>query len=225
MAAKISFWPRRNGGFGFECAEILTNFVQWHVSEIQFEEIHGISRTLNLVVDKLVTTREIYRAERVARRAPLPDDGFLIGLIVGLLNTYEGIASRRREYYEETAEEEPELEVDLTEREVDDSNAIDLVRTVKLLREVMTIVKGLASRDTDREYVECCIEVAKVADCVRESCQIYLDFVHRVLVTSRRGQPRNGFDEDELDALLVRLNAKLASDKDKYYNQICAFFM
>jgi len=226
MSATISFWSRRNGPPGFQCAEILTNFVQWHVSEVQFEEIHGISRTLNLVVDKLVTTREIYRADRLARREAEPDDGFLVNLLVGLLNTYEGMASRRREYYQEVVEEEPELEVDLTEEEIVDTKALDLVSTIKLLREILTIVKNLASRDSDRDYVESCIEVTKIADSVREACTIYLDLVHRVLVSSRR-RPRNGVgvDEGELDALVLRLNAKLASDKDKYYNQICAFFL
>lgn len=211
-AIEVLFWNRQ-GAPGFKNAEIASELFAWRVSEVNFEEVHGLSRVVRLLVDKIVTTFLLYKE--------LPgggDKGFLIRLVLNLLDHYQRIVDRRDPaQLKNIDDDEPALEVTLNNEVVEDCKAISLPKTVTLLRTVLDALIGQINLRTEEDYWQMAEEILRIADKVRESCSTYLEVVHPTLIESRRqGLVRVG---PTLDERLSSLRNSLTEKKDLFLRE------
>lgn len=176
----VAFVPR-DGAVGFARAVLTSANFKWVVSERQFEEVHGLSRVVLLVPDKLATTCELLRTESV------PDPGFLINLVVDLCSRYVQTSSGRPS--------EPPVEESLADRAfVFDGNEdgpvgnepASLTSTIAQLRSRLVAARNLAVEDRELDLCAEALSLVSLADSLRELCLVYLNFVHPVLIKSRR---------------------------------------
>ena len=194
MADTISvcFWKRDNES-GFKNAEITSSHFQWQVSEAHFEEIHGLSRCVLLLADKLVTTFSIVLG------APLADHDFLINLLIDLIQHYEQIATlradREKERLENIFRDPPDLELRWGEIPEAESGCFSILESIQLLIASLRTAQSQAFRDSENTYWGIAEGIARFADKINEVCKAYLNFVHPILIRSRRQH----FREEEID--------------------------
>lgn len=215
-AIEIRFWPRPNPP-GWKNAEITTDTFQWRLSEAQFEEVHGLSRVVRLIPDKLVTTFFLHK-EVPENPDPRYNKDFLIELVENLLVHYEEV-NRRRDpaSLENILNEDPSLEVRIGNDLLEDTRAIALPQTATLLKTVLQTIKDYIRVEAEVDYWEMTNEIAKIADKVREACDAYLDVVHPTLIRSRRLiRP----DEATVDELMYRLQEKLEAKRDLLLREV-----
>jgi len=150
----------------------------WIISLIDFEVIHGLSRLVRLLPDKLVTSRAV-RLERGNQ-----EDNFLISLVQQLLNRY--IALHREKEDEDPlryAVERPyEDEFDLGETMLDLSHRLDNV-SQKLNQEDLG------------EYDHEALELIKMANDLLLACTAFLSYAHPICVGT--------LGRDDFDPVLI----------------------
>lgn len=175
----VTFVPR-DGAVGFARAVLTSANFKWVVSERQFEEVHGLSRVVLLVPDKLATTCELLSES-------VPDPGFLLNLVVDLCSRYVQTSSGRPS--------EPPVEESLADRAfVFDGNEdgpvgnepASLTSAIAQLRSRLVAARNLAAEDRELDLCAAALPLVSLADSLRELCLVYLNFVHPVLIKSRR---------------------------------------
>ena len=215
---EIRFWPRLNLP-GWKNAEVTTDMFQWRLSEAQFEEVHGLSRVVRLIPDKLATTFYLHK-EMPENPDPQYDKNFLIELVEKLLVHYEEVGQRRDlAALNNIANEEPSLEVKIGNDLLENTQAIALPQTATLLKTVLQTIKDYIQIETEVDYWEMTDEIVKIADKVREACDAYLDVVHPILISSRRAI-RPG--EATVDELMYKLQEKLETKRNLLLRELRA---
>lgn len=203
----------RVSGVGYGRAVIATQKFEWTVSERHFEEIHGLSRVVRLVPDKLATTFAVLR-DLLPYRDEKED--FLINLVVKLCKTYEELsAARQSEDPLEVANCEFVFGEDGGVGNVD-RESIDLSASVTLLKDSLLVLRTFIDPDREADYFEEAYRVVGLADMLREVCMIYLDFVYPVLITSRR---RPGESDETPDQRFERVNRLLTSRRKQFEDE------
>ena len=162
----------------------------WIVNLRSFEPIHGLSRIVLLVPDKLATAIEINK-----EKLPDPkDDGsFLIDLVLKLCGVY---ANQIR--LQQLAPEDPDL--------------VDLLKSVEILEQKLEKFKNLLPLRSPDDLDRCTKQIAEFCDVINGLCTLYLEFVHPVWVQFNRN---GGRFEDEVEARRERLDKKLEKNKNK----------
>ena len=217
-AIEIRFWPRPNPP-GWKNAEITTDMFQWRLSEAHFEEVHGLSRVVRLIPDKLATTFYLHK-EMPENPGPQYDRTFLIELVEKLVVHYEELTKRRDPAaLDNICNEEPSLEVRIGNDLLEDTRAIALPQTATLLKTVLQAIKDYIRVEVEADYWEMTDEIVKIADKIREACDAYLDVVHPTLIRSRRLiRP----DEATVDELMHKLQDKLEAKRDLLLRELRA---
>jgi len=194
------FWNRGNGSVGLECAEIVTDYFSWKVTERQFEEIHGLSRVVRLLPEKLVTTWDVLSS--LPDHVRQEDNGFFLLLVLSLLNVYQERESRNRALW--NVPECCDRAFELTICDEVETRALSLSAGMQMLKDLLDEAVESSRAVCENRYWQTAEEITRLADRLREACQVYLDFVHPVLILSRR----QNFDEvcvDEKKTCVIRL--------------------
>jgi len=229
LTTEISFWPRENDAGGYKCALIRNQLFEWKVSEVRFEEIHGLSRVVRLVPDKIITTLDIAKED-----LPEHDGSFLLNLLIDLCKHYEQVTSKhdqnelldrleriviRDDYLILSGSlpaSEPTLTLRIGEGEIRKGQGYTISDVVV---GIIDRLEFLRSCITDRRYDE--YEVASLrflsfVDEVREFCIIYLDVVHPTLIRSRRAL----YEESTAFAVLEKAKTTLLTHAGRLLRQV-----
>lgn len=192
---------------GYVCAVISTLLIDWVISEKHFEEIHGLSRVVEHIPDKLAITFGVVNS--VPETTP-PERGFFVDLVSRLCTRYLTITANRPSVSPLFVEENRcrtvlfDFEVDDRLREVLGvgyvGRGFSFYDTLHLLRSRLNVLVRLARDKREADFNAEGERVVKFADSVRALCSVYLQFVHPVLIASRRfaGQ------EARLDEILMQ---------------------
>ena len=192
-------------GPGYRYAEIHTKQFTWIVDPADFGVIHGLSRVVRLIPDKVVTSRILYE-----ERIPEPyDSGWLIQLVLNLLTTYRQDHARRqgpiqreqglRRYHRELV-----LALD-DGHEVEEGAGVNLNGTIDTLQHCLTDVQQSTEEGDPEIYWQIAESVAEFADQVREICLVYTDLVHPLLIRAGRGIVEAGFEQNRCTTVKARL--------------------
>lgn len=206
---EIRFWDRPNA-IGWKNAEIITDSFCWKISEAQFEEIHGLSRVVRLLADKIVTTFVIFKE---LPESPAYDKNFLIDLVLELLRHYERLSSSRNAaLLDNIQNEEHSFEVKIGNGWLGRfPEAPSVTGTITQLKTSLLLLQHNIEIYLEANYWRIAEEIMKSADQIREICDTYLDVVHPALISSRR--PVNP-GELTIDDRMHRLEEKLEEKRD-----------
>lgn len=177
---------------GCVCAVISTPLIDWVISEKHFEEIHGLSRVVLLIPDKLAVTLDVVKS--VVETTPA-ERGYFLNLVSRLCTRYLTITANRPSFHPLFLEENRGRIV-LFDFEVDDGlrevfrvgyvrRGFSFYDTLHLLRSRLNVLVRLARDKRVAEFNAESELVVKFADSVRALCSVYLQFVHPVLIASR----------------------------------------
>ena len=138
-----------------------------------FESIHGVSRIVKLIPDKLATAIAINK-ENLSD--PKDDGSFLVDLVIKLLKFYQEQVQKNCEVKKD--EELSEIKAKL-QLEMKRYNFLDILN--KLSDELKTFNDQLKTRNND--VIKSQAEVVlKLADNLQIFCNVYLNFVHPSLI-------------------------------------------
>ena len=173
---------------GYRYGEIHSKYFSWVVDISDFGFVHGLSRIVSLIPDKVVTSGLLYE-----ERLPLQgEEGYLVQLVINLLQNF------KRDYdlrHQEPIERPPGVRrrcrsvlLDFPDDpNVEDDQGLGLLDTYEiLLNSLLDVVSVTTSADRD-VYWEAAFVSVQLADKVRELCFVYLELVHPFLVEARRG--------------------------------------
>jgi hypothetical protein len=161
----------------------------WFVGLLSFEAIHGISRVVRLVPDKLATAIVINK-----ENLPDPEDdgSFLIDLVLKLVHSY----------LEQTKQ------TNLDNLTAADHEGCEYVNAMKRNHKFSDVLTFLANRLTkfksklgqrNQESINnFAWEILRLCDTILAFCTIYLDFVHPMLISIRRERIVNEVRKNEL---------------------------
>lgn len=219
---RVVFEPR-DSGVGFARAQISTPNLDWTVSERHFEEIHGLSRVVLLIPDKLVTTFAVIQDLHLQRSDK--DGLFCIDLVLELCQKYIDIAATRP--VEQLLLPDTDGHVDYVFSRgagvaaAGSEQSLGFSSTLLVVRGALQTLRSLANPDSETDFFAAADRLVKFCDEIREACLVYLDFAHPVLIRSRRGEMFNVGEEtveqrfDRVGALLERRNATIENDYEK----------
>lgn len=181
----------KDTGVGFARALISTSCFKWDLSLRNFEEVHGLSRVVLHVPDKLSVTFEVINALLPVHAE---DPGFFINLVVQLCDRYRNLTLTRPPA--ELAARADKCRVLVFHCDVDSgiqdlgvgNEHLTFPAAIALLRSRLNVAAGLASDARELEFNAEAERLVNLADSVRDLCQIYLDFVHPALILSTRGE-------------------------------------
>lgn len=185
----VLFEPR-DQGVGFGRVQICTRSLQWTVSERHFEEIHGLSRVVLVIPDKVVTTFAVIQ-DLYPQRSE--NEGFLIGLVLDLCRRYIDIAAARpvEQPFRPDADGHVEYTfefgvADPSDLAVGNEQSLGFHATLCALRDELAALQPLAVPNGEDDYFVAADDLVKFCDEIREACLVYLEFAHPVLIRSRR---------------------------------------
>ena len=182
-----------------------------------FEVMHGLSRVVMLIPDKLATAIAINKEQ-----LPDPDDGgFLIKLVIDLLAFYISAVRPISILCSDNTSSRIE---DLTTR--DDTHIFSCPEaTVELsdilieFKDKLEQFKSSLSRRSD-EAIMCDSQVIlQMSDSILEVSNAYMDFVHPIYLDIER---HGTFNEQKIDELRKKINEKLDEQKNKLRDEFAA---
>lgn len=200
----------------------------WVLTLSNFEVVHGLSRIVRLLPDKLATARAI----RFGRTPLASDDGsFLIKLVRDLVEKYLTIHRTASAAFPSVAVLDGELEfsacfgcVANPERDsaplsdADDELALEavMVRYVELLSKVQEALQTEHQVDFDNHA----LELIGMSDDILIACQVFLDFVHPVWIKIKRDQ---AVDDEMVEEVRVRCERRLVELDGKLCAEFCRY--
>lgn len=195
-------------------AKIEVGQFSWTVGVKEFEIIHGLSRVVRLLPDKLVTAKCI-AAE------PVTDDGtFLVNLVLDLLKVYLDqserlVSSSSTAAAENLCSQEVYQEIPFESRTSVDLQ-MSLNGTLECLRESLnSLLRSLADHNLE-QFANDAKALVGLGDEILAACHAYLDFAHPLIVQSYR---HNSLQDSEIDQRRIALITKLENLKNKLSNE------
>jgi len=171
---------------GYEYSEIQTDHFLWRVGLSSFEVVHGLSRVVGLIPEKVVINRRVFEGYQ----GPDPDSGWLVQLVADLLHRYRVIQQQAPAIPERRGAFSRLVNIGNGElgegNEVNVDDGLDLSGTLDALFNDLTDVKQLTEVNSVQLYWDAAQAVVEFSDKIREACLIYLDLIHPFLVWSRR---------------------------------------
>ena len=195
-------------------AKIEVGQFSWTVGVKEFEIIHGLSRVVRLLPDKLVTAKCI-AAE------PVADDGtFLVNLVLDLLKVYLDQSERLVSSSSTAAVENPCCQEIYREIPFESRTSVDLQMslngTLECLRESLnSLLRSLADHNLE-QFANDAKALVGLGDEILAACHAYLDFAHPLIVQSYR---LNSLQDSEIDQRRIALITKLENLKNKLSNE------
>ena len=203
----------------------------WSVDLSSFEAIHGISRVVKLVPDKLATAIAINR-----ENLPDPtDDGtFMIVLVIDLLKFYQDLVEQqplRNSLGDGTSNLDlPENEVKVisdtvqsltTHSEFQNQKIMSIENVkrsfnfrlvLKKLSEYLESFKAILTEKRDNEFEQSSLSILGMCDDILTSCIVYMNFVHPIILEIKR---RGRVEDVLIDQLKTNLTEKLNGNNRK----------
>ena len=212
----IYFWQDRNYR-GFKTVRLTNNSLDWKVGLRQFEEIHGISLLVNKMSDRIITGLQISK-----ENLPDPNDGsFMIDIQLELCNHYITIINCHYDpLHDENTNLTPDYELHMSIKPPKPTQPHSLLDSMTIITNGITqLGHHLKARDY-HNYEMTAIDLFIYADCVRETCEIYLKVAHPLLDESRRPafQPHNSLGYIKLDHLSYIKLDEVQTDLEKKAN-------
>lgn len=173
---------------GYRYAEIHTKVFSWIVDTADFRLIHGLSRVVSLIPEKVVSARTQFEDHLVLPGGP----GVAVQLLINLLRTYRqdhelrqtGPVYRLPNLHRRCRSVVLNLEDGL---DVEEDQGIDLRETYSTLIINLVEVESTTEAADAAIYWDAAYDVVELADRVRELCFIYLELVHPFMRHARRG--------------------------------------
>jgi hypothetical protein len=187
----------------------------WTVSTSNFEEIHGMSRVLALMPEKLETSRELFEEEVVS------DPGFPIRLLCGLAHQFASVALGKiaeDQLIRDCSQQEGwKYNIRSTDFQWDaghpyplDSGSLNdvFLQVIELLTECESLCNAHRA-DAFREKAKEALELGKAT---AEACAVYLKVIHPALINLNKN---NQLDWNVMETAETRLKAEVAHIKNK----------
>ena len=229
LTTEISFWPRENDAGGYKCALIRNQLFKWEVNEARFEEIHGLSRVVRLIPDKIITALDIAK-----EKIPDHDGSFLLNLLIDLCKHYEQVTSKHddlvlldrfermvvKDNYlilsDSLPSSDPTLTLRIGEGEISKGQGYTIYDVVVgMISRLEFLCSCIADQRYD-EYEVASLRFLSFVDEVREFCIIYLDIVHPTLIRSRRAL----YEESTAFAILEKAKTTLQTHAGRLLRQV-----
>lgn len=167
VLVEFSYQPEADDRYKIVKVELVFRDWTWILDCSSFEVVHGISRVMKLVPDKLVTARSINRGN-----LPDPDDGsFFIKLIVDLVKYYIDCPRRRRN---EILANDINFETLLVEIGSDDHpiGGDDLSDVLELYFEKLQLLQNLLRDRKIDEFDAEAEQLLRLSDDILTACQV-----------------------------------------------------
>ena len=184
----------------------------WTLTLRSFEVVHGISRLVRLVPDKLATAIEINR------EFGNEDGTFLIDLILDLLKQYQDLHFQQRQVAEAHEAHLEEASDAIGHREAADVAApspdevSSLDQNMKTLFQELEKFKDLLTQKNSEGFEPAAIKVVEVCDDLLVFSQIFLDFIHPVWIQVKRSR---SVDDDFVEEKKKLVEEKLTRNAKK----------
>jgi len=216
-AISVKFWKRNEDARGFSSSEIFCGQFRWRVRDRHFEVVHGISRVALLIPEKLVTTQVVIKA--LPENFKQEDNGFFLLLVKKLVNVYQDLEAKTRQYLQGLPGADSIVDIDEWQEEYgfgevaeDDRPGLTLQESIEKIQQLLDSTVESARLCNEALYWEQAGLLVAFSDCLSEVCRIFLDFVHPVLVQSRRHE---NFEDVRVGEKLRALELKL-EQKEKH---------
>ena len=208
----------------------------WTVNLLSFESVHGISRVVKLLPDKLATAIAINK-----ENLPDPkDDGtFMIVLVIDLLKFYQeldlGQSLRTTDGASNVdVQPLPENELEVINETVQSLTTNEELRNLKTLSienlkssfnfqqileklsNQLKSFKGILSARLEPEFENFSLSILSFCEDILAACHIYMDFVHPVILEIKR---RGRIEEELVEQLKSNLTRKLNENNRKLTNE------
>jgi hypothetical protein len=184
---------------------------KWTVSPRNFEVIHGMSRVVRLLPDKLATALAI-NAENHEN-----DGTFLIGLVINLTRVYVDLSEAGNG--EGVSEGAHDLWVQVGAPEDDLEHGQTLAEVVKGYEEKLQSNRTSLSERNIERFMQEGQHLVQLSDDLLLACHIYLDFIHLVWIEINRVGRVNldRIEERKRDLMLKleQLQCKLSLEFDQ----------
>ena len=184
----VKFESRKEKDLKIRSAIISCKSWMWSVNLISFESIHGISRIVLLIPDKLRVAIEINQ-EKLEN--PKDDGSFFIDLILDLVKFYSDQIKKNSDPSSTPTE----------------SQWKHLLNVLDDLTSQLTSFKAKLQKRDLKKLQDGALKILKLADDLRIFCQIYLDFVHPVLVM------KESENSEKIEELKENIEKKLSEKR------------
>ena len=176
-----------------------------------FEIMHGLTRVVRLMPDKLATAMTINK-----ENLPDPDDGgFLVGLVVDLVTFYRdkmALQVQQEENAENTTSRVINFGAENQQILSVDGESIGVLEILNGLLCKMSLFQINLSERNEEGITFYAHQVLQMADDILEFATAYLDFIHPLYLDIER----NGiFDEFKIEELRSNLSEKLVGNRKK----------
>ena len=214
ITVELSQYPEELNVRGFETICIKNKGLCWLVGCIHFEEIHGISRVVDMIPEKVVTSMIIHQEYPKG-------DPFLLKLALELLYHYERLAkSKHFEVHIGTRKDPLRVVLNIDGPGQDQVNCrahfeVGILGSICWLINSIENLVTLLECDNKDGYWSKAKELIDFGDTIREQCTVYLSFAHRVTIVSRR-RPLN---EETTERLVRFVTGLLRTKKDHLKHQ------
>ena len=152
---------------------------RWHLSLANFEAVHGMSRVVRLLPDKIAT------AQTIAAEFKPEDSLFLIELVLKLTKLFEVQAREKQLPLENNSRETLIIPVAGHEvSEVDSENGLSFYHCVKTFREELEgLIEDIKAEEPLVERVQ---RILDLADGIQASANVFLSYIHPCIINCAR---------------------------------------
>ena len=152
---------------------------RWHLSLANFEAVHGMSRVVRLLPDKIAT------AQTIAAEFKPEDSLFLIELVIKLTKLFEVQAREKQLPLENNSRETLIIPVAGHEvSEVDSENGLSFYHCVKTFREELEgLIEDIKAEEPLVERVQ---RILDLADGIQASANVFLSYIHPCIINCAR---------------------------------------
>lgn len=196
-------------------AKVEVGQFSWTVGVKEFEIIHGLSRVVRLLPDKVVT------AKCIAIEPVAADGTYLIKLVLDLLKVYTTQYEHLTSSNPAAAAEVPCNREIYREIPFESQTSVDLQMslngTLECIRESLnSLLKSLTDHNLE-QFTNDAKALIALSDEILAACHAYLDFAHPIMVQSYRLNPPQDHEIDQKRSALI---VKLENLKNKLSNEL-----
>ena len=181
---------------------------RWHLSLANFEAVHGMSRVVRLLPDKIAT------AQTIAAEFKPEDSLFLIELVIKLTKLFEVQAREKQLPLENNSRETLMIPVaghDVSE--VDSENGLSFYHCVKTFREELEgLIEDIKAEEPLVERVQ---RILDLADGIQASANVFLSYVLPCIIICARQVNSNSQRHDCFQLLNNQLSENVQTQITK----------
>lgn len=185
-------------------------FWTWTTTLTDFEVIHGLSRIIKMIPDKIAIAEEINKQNVEEERY---DGTFFINLVIDLLDRYIQIHQERHNDHPENEDFNTTFHIFLVENmriydeDLNDENPshTDLMSSMHILRDCLqTMITTLKTKDYYL-YRQQGKAICKILDLINIYTYLFLQFIHPGWIHTRR----HGLQEHILDTQNIQVQERI----------------